>query len=117
MKHLTYADKTILVGDQAADVLMTYAALVARHSGADTVTVHGFGADGQEVDATFLLEQGAPLMAETSSTSMSEPDNSDAIEYMQAKIMLLSSPPPVVPADETMPASYEDLELPRVVDP
>jgi hypothetical protein len=30
---------------------------------------------------------------------------------MQEKIMLLSSPPPVRPHDETMPENYEDLNL------
>ncbi|MCP2031321.1 hypothetical protein L1277_001412 [Okibacterium sp. HSC-33S16] len=111
MKHITFADKTLLSGDQVADLLLEYASLLAGKGDADTVTIHAIGPDGNEVDATILLDAGAPLMAETTNSTMPEPDNAEAVSYMQEKMMLLSSPPPVRPHDETMPESYEDLNL------
>jgi hypothetical protein len=117
MKHVTYGEKSLLMGDVAADTLLEYAALVASLGTADTVKLRAFGSDGQEVVATLLLEQGAPLMAESSHTSMVEPDNAEALEYMRKKIMLMSSPPPAMPADATMPSNYEDLDLPDHMDP
>jgi hypothetical protein len=111
MKHLTYSDKSLLVGDEAADALLEYSALVAKNGTADTVTLTGFGSDGQEVEATFVLDQGTILMAETSHTSIAEPENSDALMQMREKMMRLSSPEPVRPSDETMPADYDDLGL------
>jgi len=65
---------------------MQYAARLADGQRADTVNIRAFGFDGAEVIATFLLDAGAPLMAETSSSTIAEPDNSDAIRYMQDKI-------------------------------
>lgn len=111
MKRISYGEKSLLVGDKAADTLMHYAALLARNHSADIVELRALGTDGSDVKATFLLDAGAPLMAETTHSSMSEPDNSDTIAYMQTQIMRLSSPPPVPPANTEMPESYEDLNL------
>jgi len=109
MKHLTYSDKSLLVGDEAADVLVEYSALLGKYGSADSVTLHGFGADADEVDATFVLNQGTVLMAETTHTSMQEPDNGEAVMEMREKMMRLTSPPSVSPSDETMPSHYDDL--------
>jgi hypothetical protein len=111
MKHVTYAEKSLLVGDEAADALTEYSALLAQHGHADTVTLKAYGADGEDVEATFVLDQGTILMAETTHSSIPEPDNSEAVRDMREKGMRLSSPPPVTPSDETMPANYEDLDL------
>ncbi len=111
MKHVTYGEKSLLVDDQAADTLLRYATVLARMASADTVDINALGPDGTPTIATFLLDTGAPLMAETTTTTMSDPDNSEAIAYMQSQIMRLSAPPPVVPADVTMPENFEDLNL------
>jgi hypothetical protein len=111
VKHITYSDKSLLVGDEAADLLVEYSVLLGQHGTADTVTLHGFGADADEVDASFVLNQGTVLMAETTHTSMNEPDNDEAVMQMREKIMRLTSPAPVTPSDETMPAHYDDLGL------
>lgn len=111
MKHVTYAEKSLLIGDEAADTLARYSALLAKHHSGDTVTLAAFGADGQDVDATFVLDQGTNLMAESSHSSIPEPDNAEAVREMREKIMRLTSPPTVQPADQTMPATYEELDL------
>jgi hypothetical protein len=96
MKHVTYADKSLLMGDEAADTLLEYASALVNAGKADTVDVHAFGEDGQEVVATFLLETGAPVMAETTHTSMKEPDNWEAIAYMREHIERLTKEPPTI---------------------
>lgn len=111
MKHVTYAEKSLLVGDEAADTLTEYSALLAKHGSADTVTLTAFGADGEDVEATFVLDQGTILMAETTHSSIPEPDNAEVVREMREKMMRLSSPPVAVPSDETMPTNYEDLDL------
>jgi hypothetical protein len=93
MKHITFADKSLLVGDDAADAITEYAKALANASAADTVTLKGFGADGADVEATFVLDQGTILMAETTPSSIPEPDNSEVIEYMRAKIRELAHLP------------------------
>jgi hypothetical protein len=111
MKHITFADKSLLADDQAADLLLEYARLLADHERADTVKMNCVGPDGNEVEATFLLEVGTPLMSESTNSTITPPDNDEAVAYMQERIMLLTSPPPALPQDETMPDNYEDLHL------
>ncbi len=111
MKHLTFADKGLLVGDDVADLLLEYAALLARKGDADTVELAAYGADGAAVQATLMLAEGTPLMAETTHTDLPEPDNGDTVMYLREQIMRRSSPPPVQPADATMPANFEELDL------
>ncbi len=82
MKHLTYADKSLLVGDEVADLLLQYSARLASSGVADTVEVHAISSDGDDVTATFLLGEGAPLMAETTTSSLPEPDNTDAVQHV-----------------------------------
>jgi hypothetical protein len=91
MKHITYAEKSLLVGDEAADVLLKYAAVLGQHNTADRVVLRALGSDGDDVDATFLLGQGAPLMAETSTTQIPEPDNTAAINLMHAAMARLTT--------------------------
>jgi hypothetical protein len=111
VKHVTFADKSILVDDQTADVILEYAALLARAGDADNVTIHGFNSDGQEVEATMLLDAGAPLMAESTHTSLPDPDNEAVLSYMREQVIRRSSPAPVAPENDHMPANYEDLDL------
>jgi hypothetical protein len=99
MKHITYAEKSLLVGDAAASALIEYAAVLASHGRGDSVTLRALSSDGDEVDATFLLTAGAPLMAETSTTRLPEPDNADAVARMQAETDRMVSPEPVTAAD------------------
>ena len=114
MKHLTYADKSLLMGDEAADILIEYAAALARRGDADSVYVNAVGEDGDEVVATLLLDAGAPIMAETSHTSLPEPDNSQIIGYIRERLGRFRSPPAALPADEPDSAdvnSHGDYEL------
>lgn len=111
MKHVTFAEKSLLMGDEAADLVLEYAAMLARNGDADTVEVAAYSADGDVVRAKMLLAEGAPLMAETAHTDLPEPDNDEALMYVREQMMRRSSPPPVQPADSSMPANYEELDL------
>lgn len=93
MKHVTFADKSLLVGDEAADLVMKYAAALATAGRADTVDIHAYSSDGDDTTATFLLNEGSPLMAETSHSQLPDPDNVEAVAYMQAEMLLLENPP------------------------
>lgn len=86
MKHVTYSDKSLLVGDEVADLLMEYAAQLGRMGQTDTVTIRAIGADGNEVSASFLLNPSSILMVESASTTATEPENGLAEEYLQGRI-------------------------------
>ena len=103
------ADKSLLVGDEIADLLLEYGAAVAQINTADTVIVHAYGADGDPVEVTFLLNSGATLMAETSDATFEPPDNIEAEEYIREKLRLIKHPPNAEPVTE--PPVQQDWEF------
>ena len=86
MKHVTMAEKSFLVGDDVANTLIRYAALLGKVGSADSVTIHSLGVDGELVEAQFLLNPGTVLMAESTLSALPEPDNEDALQYMRDQI-------------------------------
>ena len=86
VQHITNAEKSMLVGDEVAALLLDYAAALARVGSGDTVRVNAVSGDGNEVVATFLLNSGTVLMAETTNTQMPEPDNREAEEYLRDRL-------------------------------
>jgi hypothetical protein len=107
MKHLTYADKSVLVGDEAADVIIEFSALLAETGHADAVVLHAIGSDGDEVTASFVLGSGTNLMAETTTSRLPEPNNTEMIAHMRGKIALYGSPPKAGPDTDTWPVGDE----------
>lgn len=99
MMHVTYADKSFILGDEAARTALGYAALLARQNSADTVSLHAISSDGDEVNAVVLLDAGAPIMAETAVSSMPEPENGEAVAYMKAQMERFTQTTNVQPAD------------------
>ncbi len=80
------ADKSLLVGNEAADLLMQYAALLAQISRGDAINVSAIGVDGELVEVTFLLNSGTVLLAESSTSGLPEPDNAAVITYMRGQL-------------------------------
>lgn len=113
MKHLTVGSKDLLIGDEAADVLTRYAAVVAAQSLGDRVEFHAFGSDCDEVMVTIVLSPRATIVTETSHNALPEPDNADSIAYVRKRIELATSPPPVraAPDDDVKAweSQFEDL--------
>jgi hypothetical protein len=108
MKHITFSDKSLLVGDEAADLLLEYGAALMRQSSGDTVELHSISSDGDEVVASFLLGSGAPLMAETTTSQLPEPDNAEAVGYMRDRIRELDSPREALPFDDAPDDTLEE---------
>jgi len=110
MKRITYSDKSVLVGDEAAETLVDYAAMIARIGSAGSITLAAIGANGDEIEATFLLTQGTILMAETTTSTAPEPDNVHAIQYMNDRLYAILSPTQVQSEKATPeePQEYEN---------
>ena len=111
MMHLTFADKSLLVGDAVADLLVEYSAVLAANGDADTISLTAYGADGQKDKAKFALSQGAALLAESTETDLPDPDNDEAEAYLRERIMQRTSPPPARPSHDTAGATYDELGL------
>lgn len=111
MMHLTFADKSLLIDDATARALLLYTQLLAQGQDADSVTVKAVGADGQDVEAILLLDTGTPLMAETTHSTLNEPDNFDVLAYLNERIRQLQSPFSVQPQENEPSERWDDLEL------
>jgi hypothetical protein len=110
MMHLTFSDKSLLVGDEIARLVIEYAAALASAGRADTVEIVAYGADSDKVTALLLLDEGAPLMGESTHTDLPEPDNSAATEYVREQLNNLTSPPAVGPTDDAGTNDMSDFE-------
>jgi len=108
MKHVSYADKPLLMGDEAADTLLEYARLVADNARADTVTLRAVSPDGNTVDASFLLDASTILMVESTNSEVEPPDNSEAVQDLKERIDAITRP---VGVDSQEPP-YVDYDLP-----
>ena len=85
MKHLLIADKTLLVGDEVAE-LLRYSALLAQLRSGDSVSVHATDRDGNDVTAGLLLNSGTAMVVESTTTSLPAPRNAEAEEYLRSRI-------------------------------
>jgi hypothetical protein len=80
------AGKSLLIGDEVADTLVRYAALLGKANSADNVIVRSIGVDGEEVEANYLLNSGTVLVSESTRSTLPEPDNADALAYLQDRL-------------------------------
>jgi hypothetical protein len=92
MKLVTFADTPLLIGNEAADLLLRYAASLANVGRADVVVLKALGAQGENVDVTFLLDAGAVMLSKQSDSQLPEPDNSTAVGYMRDRMHSLEQP-------------------------
>lgn len=110
MKTVTYAAKNLLMGDEAADLLVEYSALLADQRRADAVDALAYSGDGDAVMVKLLLGEGTPLMTETTSTSLPEPDNVAAVNYMREQ-MRLRAPVVALPLEQAPPYRFLDFDI------
>jgi hypothetical protein len=108
MKHVMYAEKSLLLGDEVVDLMMEYAVLLARQSSADSVDVEAIGTDGDQVTATFLIGPATIMVAETARSPFPEPDNDSAEAYLKEQIGLIKTPPLAHGLDGFDLQGYED---------
>lgn len=110
MKHVSYADKPVLVGDDAADTLIEYARALAENGGADTVTLRAVSPDGNSVEATYLLNSSTILMVETTNSDLEPPDNAEVVRSMRDRIEALDRPlsPEAAPPFVEAPQDFAD---------
>jgi hypothetical protein len=99
MKHITIADKSLLLGDEAADLLIEYGAALGRQATADTIELRAMSGDGDDVLVNFLLNPGVTIVAETTTSVAPEPDNDRAEEYMRSRLLEFSRLESATPED------------------
>jgi hypothetical protein len=109
MKHITFGDNSLLVGDDVADALLDYAAFLTTGAAGDTVEVHAISSDGDYVIASFLLGPGVTMMAETTHNKLPEPENTAAITYMNKATAHALVRPTAMPDDDVPLHEYDEM--------
>jgi hypothetical protein len=89
MKELIFPGRAVLVGDAAADAVVDYSAVLTRMASADTIELRALDEKGRNVEVYYMLGSAAPVMAQTVESEQAEPDNAEAVRYMQAAIRRL----------------------------
>jgi hypothetical protein len=111
MKHISFANKSLLVGDDLAYVLLDYWALLAERADADIVEVRVLNTEGIVSSETVPLEAAVPLRVEPASLPFCEPDNADALAYLRRRIWSMTSPPWALPQPTSLSHYYEAFNL------
>ena len=105
MKNLVYGDSSWLIGDEAADAVLEYAVLLAKHATADTLDVAVLGPDGNSETTTLVLGPSTTIQAQTTRSELAEPDNSALINYVRERVHAAvqpAQPLAVPPGDDTV---------------
>lgn len=110
MKHVTYGEKSVLMGDEAADTLLEYSRILADNQKADTVTLQAISPDGNTVDASFLLNASTVLMIESTNSEVQPPDTTEAVAEIQDRIDAVTRPT-TAPSEE--PWQHVDYDIPE----
>lgn len=95
MKHVTFADKSLFIDDETADLLIAYANAIGRENSSDTVRLRAIGADGNEVEVELLLNSAAQMATETTNSVAEAPRDEGTVEYLRSRLNALLNPPNV----------------------
>jgi len=93
MKELIFAGRPVLVGDAAADAVVDYSAVLVRAASADTIELRALDASGARIEVYYVLGSAGTVMAQTVESAEPEPDNAEAVTYMNAAIHRLDPNP------------------------
>ena len=105
MKNLVYGESSWLVGDEAADAVLEYAVLMAKHGTADTLDVAVLGPDGNAETTTLVLGPSTMIQAQTTRSELVEPDNSALLAHVGERLHAAAQPAQplaVPPGDDTV---------------
>lgn len=92
MKSITYAEKSWLLGDLAADAVVEYAVLLARTGSADSVDVSVLSLDGTAHSLTLVVGPATMMTSAPVDTALEAPNNDDAIALIHERMRIIRTP-------------------------
>jgi hypothetical protein len=109
MKRIGYGDSWWLCGDSAAETVLEYAVVLAKHESAASVDLNVLDVAGTRQVVSLLIGPATMMTAETTVSALPEPDNTGEIAIIRDEIRAILSPPPTaVGTPEPAPRSYFD---------
>jgi len=107
---VTYSEKSLFVEDELAELLIEYAKVLAQCGESDTVEVPAIGADGNVVEAVFLLTPSTILMIESANGVVSPPGDPQLADRLRDRIRRLTTTNVAVPeTDRPVDPDGDDL--------
>ena len=95
MQRITYVNTSVLTGDAFGDVLLDYAAALARNGLSERLKFQGIGSDGDEETISFIVGPASEIVVESVRSELDyAPSNPDVVDYMQRRTAELSDPRP-----------------------
>jgi len=107
MRRIRYSGDTVLLGDEAADALMDYAARLARDDSAVSLAIRAIDDRGVENAVDILVGPATMMTATHVESDLPEPDNSAMVAELARRFSLLDAPPPVQ-ASEPQPEQFDE---------
>jgi hypothetical protein len=86
-------DKDMLVGDELADALTEYAAIVARIGSGDRVKINAFSAIGESTEVTVVFTAATAIVAESVHSQLPELDNEEVTASLRRRSSAIMDPP------------------------
>ncbi len=88
MKRINYVGSVVLVGDEFGDLMLEYAASLARAGTSETLKFRGIAeADLREVEFNFIIGPASEIVVESvPDASAHETDNTEAIDYIRRRM-------------------------------
>jgi hypothetical protein len=109
MRRVTLVDRPLLIGNEAAELLLDYAALIAQLGRGDSVRLNAIGTDGEDVAIGVLLTSGSTMLVESAASLLPEPDNAVAIAYLTERLAQYDGGFEVEAADADEPRPHLEL--------
>ena len=91
MKLLRYGERAWLVGDATAEILLDYAAALARGGSAEHVSLRVLDINGTPEQLEFLIGPATMMTAEVVPEEFDDPDNSEADRSMRSRTDALNA--------------------------
>ncbi len=89
MKRITYVGTSVLVADDFGELMLEYAAALARGGTSETITFRGVNErDVREEEVSFIVGPASEIVVEglPDDTPAVAPDNEDLMAHMQRRI-------------------------------
>ncbi len=86
MKQLRYLEQIWLVGDATADVLLDFAAALARAGSAEHIVLEVLDINGMPERVEFLIGPATMMTAEPAHEEFADPNNQEIEKLMRGKV-------------------------------
>ena len=84
--RISYAGDHFLTGDEAAEALLEYASILAKHNTSDEVQLRTIQSTGDPGISRFLIGPASQVVVSTHTSSIAEPDNADTVAEIRRKV-------------------------------